>query len=348
MDKERREQGAKERMNLTMAPHPLPDMHNFPYYTPDFNVINNYHQMGYMGNIQQMNGYSHPIGFLQENSQLNPLNNSENKLTPKNQNSSVPISEKPKTKPYISYLITTVKNLLSEGKITMKYLKEKTEQRTNGINNTFINGSEYSSSPSIKTFGSSSKSNNLKNINAYDNSKKNGNISEILRCENPICKYIFNSNKDKFKIKIKGLKTQEKRLCKKCCDAVVKGHFCYYCSSIYRDDMSDTAKWVECDFCKKWEHFDCELSKGKRYSTTQELNDVKQYMCPICLNERAEQKNIDNKIQKKLINKKRRGDAFDDQKCKKNQRKDLRNLKSEKCSELLEDLQLIESFKKCK
>ena len=125
--------------------------------------------------------------------------------------------------------------------------------------------------------------------------KKNGNISEILRCENPICKYIFNSNKDKFKIKIKGLKTQEKRLCKKCCDAVVKGHFCYYCSSIYRDDMSDTAKWVECDFCKKWEHFDCELSKGKRYSTTQELNDVKQYMCPICLNERAEQKNIDSK-----------------------------------------------------
>ena len=112
--------------------------------------------------------------------------------------------------------------------------------------------------------------------------------------------------------------------------------------------MSDTAKWVECDFCKKWEHFDCELSKGKRYSTTQELNDVKQYMCPICLNERAEQKNIDSKIQKKLINKKRRGDAFDDQKCKKNQRKDLRNLKSEKCSELLADIQLINSLKNSK
>ena len=29
MDKERREQGAKERMNLTMAPHPLPDMITF-------------------------------------------------------------------------------------------------------------------------------------------------------------------------------------------------------------------------------------------------------------------------------------------------------------------------------
>lgn len=346
MEKERKEQGTMDRLNLNMAQHPLPDMRNFPYYAPDYNSINNYHQIGYMGNIQQMNGYNHPIGLFQENSQLNPLNSAENKLTPKNQNSSVPISEKPKTKPYISYLITSVTNLLNEGKITMKYLKEKTEQRVNGINN--MNCSEYSSSPSIKTFGSSSKSNNLRKLNLYDNSKKNGNCAEILRCENPLCKYIFNSNKDKYKIKIKGLKTQEKKFCKKCCDAVVKGHFCYYCNAIYRDDMSDTAKWVECDFCKKWEHFDCELTKGKRYSTKQELEEVKQYMCPICVNERAEQKNIDSKIQKKLINKKRRGDAFDDQKCKKNQRKDLRNLKSEKCSELLEDLQLIESFKKCK
>ena len=102
MEKERREQATMERMNLTMAQHPLPDMHNFPYYAPDYNAINNYHQMGYMGNIPQMNGYNHPIGLFQDNSQLNPINNSDNKLTPKNQNSSVPVSEKPKTKPYIN------------------------------------------------------------------------------------------------------------------------------------------------------------------------------------------------------------------------------------------------------
>ena len=74
------------------------------------------------------------------------------------------------------------------------------------------------------------------------------------------------------------------------------------------------------------------------------MNDVKHYMCPICINEKNGQKNIDNKLQKKLINKKRRGDVFDDQKCKKNQRKDLRNLKSEKCSELLEDMELIDTY----
>ena len=71
-------------------------------------------------------------------------------------------------------------------------------------------------------------------------------------------------------------------------------------------------------------------------------------MCPCCVNKRIEQKNNDIKLQKKLINKKRRGDTFDDQKYKKNQRKDLRNLKSEKCSELLDDIKLIDSLKNSK
>ena len=108
--------------------------------------------------------------------------------------------------------------------------------------------------------------------------------------------------------------------------------------------MTDAAKWVQCDFCNNWEHCDCELLKGKRYSSVQEINELKHYTCPICTNKKNGEKNLDNKIQKKLINKKRRGDIFDDQKCKKNQRKDLRNLKSEKCSELLEDMELIDSL----
>jgi hypothetical protein len=223
----------------------------------------------------------------------------------------------------------------------MKYLKEKTEHKSNHINVNTNRNSTDSSSPSIQPITNNKKPSNekLNNIN---------NIHENGQCENPLCKNIFASNKDKFKTKIKGLKVQEKNFCKKCCDAVEKGHFCYYCNAIYRDDMTDNAKWVECDFCKKWEHFDCELQKGKRYSTKQELDDVKHYMCPICTNKKNGEKNMDNKIQKKLINKKRRGDIFDDQKCKKNQRKDLRNLKSEKCSELLEDMELIDSFLNCK
>ena len=96
MDKERREQGAIDRMNLTMAHCLQPDMRTFPYYNPEFNSLNNYPQIGYMENIQQMNGYSHQLGLFQENSQLKPFDNSETKPTPKNQNLSIPIIEKPK------------------------------------------------------------------------------------------------------------------------------------------------------------------------------------------------------------------------------------------------------------
>ena len=356
MDESTKEPESLNQMNLSAYQQPLPNMPSYPYYNPEMQAINNYNQMHYFNNMQAYNGFPPQMRFYQEGQQFNVINSPEKQYTQINQlPPSIP-QEKPNPKSYVNYLITTVTNLFNEGKITMNYLKEKTEHKSNGINNCSINSDYSSSSPSLKSLGSISKSNNSKNNYLNENTysknnypKKNGNIiPEGSQCENPLCKYVFSSNKEKIKVKIKGLKSQEKKLCKKCCDAVEKGQFCYYCNSIYREEITDTAKWVECDFCKKWEHFDCELSKGKRYTSIQELTDVKQYMCPICVNKKIEQRDNEKKIQKKLINKKRRGDIFEDQKSKKNQRKDLRNLKSEKCSELLEDVELIESFKNCK
>ena len=339
MEIKRREQEAMNQMNMNMNLPPLNNLRGYHYFIPDYQALQNYPPMGMYNNLQPMNGYPYQMEFIKEEPPINVPTTPENKIIPKNQNTNSANQEKQKAKPYINFLINTVTNLMNEGKITMKYLKEKTELKSSHSNcNNNRNSPDYSSSPSLPTMSSYKRSNNEKLNNIKNTPNENG------QCENPLCKYIFNSNKDKFKTKIKGLKTQEKNLCKKCCDAVEKGHFCFYCNAIYRDDMTDSAKWVECDYCKKWEHFDCELQKGKKYSTVQELNDVKHYMCPICTNEKNGQKNIDNKIQKKLINKKRRGDVFEDQKCKKNQRKDLRNLKSEKCSELLEDMELIDSF----
>ncbi len=59
--------------------------------------------------------------------------------------------------------------------------------------------------------------------------------------------------------------------------------------------MSDAAKWVKRDFCQNWEYFECEL-KGKRFNSTQELSDVKHYMCPVYTNKKAKQNKIDYKI----------------------------------------------------
>ncbi len=342
MENTPREQEAMNPMSLTMNPPPLNNIRSYPYFIPDMQPLQNYPQMALFNNLHQMNGHPYPMESNKEESPMNIQSTPESKNFQKNQNSNSSAAEKTKVKPYINLLINTVTNLMKEGKITMKYLKEKTEHKSNHINgNINRNSPDSSSSPSVPTATTNKKINNEKQNNL-------NNLHENGQCENPLCKYIFNSNKDKYKTKIKGLKVQEKILCKKCFEAVEKGHFCYYCNSIYRDELTDLAKWVECDFCKKWEHFDCELQKGKRYSTNQELNDVKNYMCPICTNKKNGEKNLDSKIKKTLISKKRRGDTFDDQKCKKNQRKDLRNLKSEKCSEFLEDMQLIESFRNCK
>ena len=358
MSKERREQEAMNSMNISMPPMPLNDYRYCPYYVPNLQSINNYQKIAYMNNIQPMNGYLNPMEYYEEESHMNPQNKPENASTPSKNSINSKNAESPKDKTYIHFLFNTISNLFKEGKITMKYLEEKTENKEKGINkNRTV--SDYSSSSSKDTLGSCIKPNDVskKNIcqnsgetnNAhYPNRKTGNNQSCKPQCENPLCNYVFNSSKEQNTIKIKGLKTQEKKLCKKCCEAVEKGNYCYYCNAIYRDYMSDAAKWVKCDFCQNWEHFECELLKGKRFNSTQELNDVKQYMCPVCTNKKAKQNNIDNKIQKKLINKKRKGDIFEDQKCRKNQRKDLRKLKSEKSSELFDDMQLIESFKKCK
>ena len=346
MESKPREQEAMNPMSMDMNSQTMNSIRGYPYYIPDISQMSNCPQMSMYNNMPQMNDYPYQTEQSKEEQQMDMPTTPENKSIQKNKSLNASLQEKRGMKSYISLLINTVENLMKEGKVTMKYLKEKTEVKSSNNNqNNNRNFSESSSSPSLLTMASYKKVGN-------ENQKNLNNIHENEQCENPLCKYNFASSKDKFKIKIKGLKPQEKLLCKKCCDSVENGHFCYYCNAIYRDNMTDAAKWVQCDKCMNWEHFDCELHKGKRYSSVQELNDVKSYICPICINKKNDaQKNEYNKIQKKLLNKKRRGDVFDDQKCKKNQRKDLRNLKSEKCSDLLkdvEDMEIIQSCDGCK
>jgi hypothetical protein len=358
MESKTQNQEPMSQMNPGMGQMPMNNLPNYQYFIPDYHAMQNYPQMALYANRQQMNGYPYQMEQPREEQAYpqSPAQKVQNnqKISSANQ----PTTEKQKIKPYINLLINTVENLFKEGKISTKYLNEKTEHKSNHSNIAATNSMGNSTNRKISETSSLNNTNSIKKTN---NTKKQTNVNMIYHshindqnhlktnhkgdcCEN--CEDVFNSNKDKYRTKIRGQKIQEKNLCKSCFEAVEKGNFCYYCSSIYRDGLLDTAKWVECDYCHGWEHFYCEIQKGKKYAGVQELNDEKHYMCPICVNKRNSQKNIDNKIQKKLINKKRRGDVFDDQKNKKNQRKDLRNLKSEKCSELLEDIELMEKLAK--
>ena len=188
-------------------------------------------------------------------------------------------------------------------------------------------------------------------INTIDNLFKEKKLSfkylkeknEPKICENPLCKNIVSSNKEKIKTVIKGLKTQEKILCDNCINAVEKCQFCFYCNLIYREKLSDTAVWIECDYCHKWEHFDCELQKGKRYFKKEDLQKVKNYMCPFCLYKNNKKKEDGIKFKKKFIGQKKKRE---EEQKKKTIKKgiELRNSRNEKYSEIMSDVQLIESY----
>ena len=343
-------------MSQGIGQMPMNNIPNYQYFIHDYHSMPNYPQMALYANRQQMNGYQYQMEPIREDQPYPQSPSQKIQNSQKISSSNQPTTEKQKIKPYINLLITTVENLFKEEKISLKYLNEKTEHKTghqnipaaNSLGNT--SNRKISDNSSLNNANSVKKTNNIKKqSNATMSYHSHGNEQNHQKqnhkndcCEN--CENAFSSNKDKYKTKIKGLKHQEKNLCKSCFEAALKGNFCYYCNSIYRDGLVDNAKWVECDYCGGWEHFFCEIDKGKKYAGGQELNNEEHYMCPICVNKRNNQKNIDNKIQKKLLNKKRRGDIFDDQKNKKNQRKDLRNLKSEKSSELLEDIELFEKL----
>ena len=227
MENKPREQEAMNPMGIAMNPPPINNLRGCPYFIHDIQALQNFPPMNMYNNIPPINGCAYQMEMNKEETPIKAPSTPENKNSSKNQNSNSSGPEKQKVKSYIHLLINTVNNLLKEGKITQKYLKEKTEHKTNHNNiNINRNNTDSSSSPSIPPITSNKKPTGEK-LNNINNMHENG------QCENPLCKDIFTSNKDKFKTKIKGLKVQEKNLCKKCCDAVEKGHFCYYCNNIF-------------------------------------------------------------------------------------------------------------------
>jgi len=319
MSIEGREQQPMPQMAQMMPNNHFLYSRGFSYPNQEYQNFNNMPQNYPYSNIPGMGNYTPPPEYCPtDNQDIHEEIQDRNT----NQNPKASNSEKQKPKLYVNLLYNSIEQMFKDGRVTMPYLNEKTEPKMNGVS-----GSDCSSINSNQSICSSSKEKILKS-------------AQIGQCENKFCQSTFTSVKDRIKVKIKGLITQEKKLCKKCNDSVEKGKFCFYCNSIYRDDIIDNDKWVQCDKCKKWEHFDCEIAKGKRYTNLQLSDENNQYLCPICYRKIKEQKNLSDKAKKKLLNNKRAGDSFEEQKSKKPQKKNLRDFKSEN-SELIEDLQLM-------
>jgi hypothetical protein len=142
---------------------------------------------------------------------------------------------------------------------------------------------------------------------------ENNNYSK--KCENKTCAIIADDPSKIFQSKFyssSSYKSQTLNLCEKCYEAYKKGNYCYYCNIIYRDfdfntSYYDKKKWIQCDYCLRWEHMQCEEKKGKYYNVEQlALNPNFKYMCPFCRKDNDKIiKELSKKKKKKVLCKKR-------------------------------------------
>ncbi len=136
---------------------------------------------------------------------------------------------------------------------------------------------------------------NLKRINnqntkelSNNNINNNNPNSNHIKCENKICPVIFNKNSTIHKTKAFSLKNHILNLCNLCYQAYKNGQFCYYCGTIYREykgkkGFNEHKSWIACDYCKNWEHIQCEEEFGSISHLSHLIKDNKyKYKCPIC------------------------------------------------------------------
>ena len=192
------------------------------------------------------------------------------------------IPKKKEEKNYIDLLLNTVNKLFEKGDISNEYLNQET----------------------MPKFDPYKFNLTLNNINKENNFSK--------KCDNKICTYLADNPNKLIQAKFyysSSYKPKNLYLCEKCYKAYSLENYCYYCHIIYREyehgtQYYDKKKWIQCDYCYKWHHMQCEEKKGK-YENIEELsmNNNFKYMCPFCRKEHESimrQKHKNEKMKKIL------------------------------------------------
>ena len=201
----------------------------------------------------------------------------------KDKNETAPKKENKEKNNYINLLINSVNNLFSKGEISQEYLNSETRPK----------------------FDQKKFSLTLNNLT------ENSENTFSKKCDNKVCTYLADDPHKLFQAKFflsNSYKPKNVWLCEKCYKAYSLENYCYYCHVIYREyehgtQYYDRKKWIQCDYCFKWHHMQCEEKKGK-YENIEELsmNNNFKYMCPFCRKEHESimrQKHKNEKLKKK-------------------------------------------------
>ena len=293
-------QGMMPYMNLQMIGNSMDEQKNIPmpeYYFGD---------QGNMINFRDFYSENNNTEFSKvQNDSPAKSTNEESKLIQKESCSN---QEKTQEKNiikdnYIDLLINSIDHLFETGEITMEYINSK-------------NHLKFDPQKLGLTLNTLSEDN--------DN-----NFSK--KCENKICTFLADHPHKLFQAKFfasTSYKPKNLWLCEKCYKAYSSGNYCYYCHTVYREyehgtQYYDRKKWIQCDYCQKWHHMQCEEKKGK-YENIEELslNTNFKYMCPFCRKDHESimrQKHKNEKIKKNsLLNIKRKSNSNDHNEINKN------------------------------
>lgn len=109
----------------------------------------------------------------------------------------------------------------------------------------------------------------------------------VKQCENKACTYSESKkggSRNWQKIKLPNKRSIQ--VCHLCYKAYKNKQYCFYCGIIYKDLYYHQIEktWVECDYCKVWQHIECEEAKGHYKDLMKNINENKnfKYMCNFC------------------------------------------------------------------
>ena len=293
-------QGMMPYMNLQMVGNSMDEQKNIPmpeYYFGDQGNMINFRDFYSENNNTEFNKVQNdsPAKSTNEESKLMQKESSSNQEKTQEKNI---IKDN-----YIDLLINSINHLFETGEITMEYINSK-------------NHLKFDPQKLGLTLNTLSEDN--------DN-----NFSK--KCENKICTFLADHPHKLFQAKFfasTSYKPKNLWLCEKCYKAYSSGNYCYYCHTVYREyehgtQYYDRKKWIQCDYCQKWHHMQCEEKKGK-YENIEELslNTNFKYMCPFCRKDHESimrQKHKNEKIKKNsLLNIKRKSNSNDHNEINKN------------------------------
>ena len=181
---------------------------------------------------------------------------------------------------YIDILISAAMNLINNHNISQSYLSNESRSQ----------------------FSEEIDDNNVSIKSEHVNS------SHLIKCKNALCSNYINI----YSMSI---------YCKECDIDYAKGNYCYYCKRLYstRHSKYINSEWVECFYCNKHNHIQCEIESGNYVNISKMvMHKGFKYMCPQCRKNKQKKRGTNNankKTEGELNNKTKKMKCDNKEKC---------------------------------